>query len=364
MAMSNPAMKTKLLGALAICLLAAGCMLRDARDQQKIIADLCGMEGIVESALTTPHPMVVILVRRADADGTAHPPQIVDHFVLEQPGKWTFMAPPGRYRIAAFADNNADLVYQPGESFAATQTDRPLNCIVGARLTNIALSIPLSSPRLDQEIDVTKLQAHSIEDQTEKTLGQLTVVGEIASLADDRFSQERASDSLWRPLDAVQTTHPGIYFLDPYDARKIPVLFVHGISGSPANFSYLIEHLDRSRFQPWVYSYPSGVYLKNVADHLAQTVSNGGSGAQHGGIGGAGLPVTRCPELGLERCAAICQYFVAIFGAQGRRVRSEAFTSSCAGVGGYGARQRILAKHFCPAPSGRCPASSIVYLQG
>ncbi len=266
-------MKITIFGLLGTCMFAGGCMLMDARDQQKVIDNLCVMEGSVASASATLHPMVVILARYADASGAAHEPQIVDHFVLEQPGKWTFLAPPGLYRVAAFDDSNADLVYQPGESFAGTPADPKLTCAVGGRLTNIALSIPLSSPRLDQEIDVNKLQVRSLEAQTEKTLGQLTVVGEIASLTDDRFSLERAEDSLWRPFDAAQVTQLGIYFIEPYDARKIPVLFVHGISGSPANFSYLVEHLDRSRFQPWMYSYPSGVHLNNVANHLAQTVA-------------------------------------------------------------------------------------------
>jgi pimeloyl-ACP methyl ester carboxylesterase len=53
----------------------------------------------------------------------------------------------------------------------------------------------------------------------------------------------------------------------------VPVLFVHGINGTPANFAYLIEHLDHARFQAWVYNYPSGLYLHAVANHLNQTVA-------------------------------------------------------------------------------------------
>jgi pimeloyl-ACP methyl ester carboxylesterase len=47
---------------------------------------------------------------------------------------------------------------------------------------------------------------------------------------------------------------------------------VHGIGGSPANFRTLIERLDRRRFQPWVYYYPSGASLAAVAGHLTQTM--------------------------------------------------------------------------------------------
>jgi pimeloyl-ACP methyl ester carboxylesterase len=97
-------------------------------------------------------------------------------------------------------------------------------------------------------------------------------VGEIGSLADPRFDLSRSADGLWRPFDYVRTSHPGVYFLEPYDPNRTPVLFVHGIAGSPASFAYLIEHLDRTRFQAWVYNYPTGVYLSAVADHLSQTI--------------------------------------------------------------------------------------------
>ena len=50
------------------------------------------------------------------------------------------------------------------------------------------------------------------------------------------------------------------------------MLFVHGISGYPREFAYLIDQLDRRRFQPWFYFYPSGAYLEDVAEHLRQTV--------------------------------------------------------------------------------------------
>jgi pimeloyl-ACP methyl ester carboxylesterase len=50
------------------------------------------------------------------------------------------------------------------------------------------------------------------------------------------------------------------------------VLFVHGINGKPKNFRFLIEHLDRTKYQPWLYYYPSGVRLSGLADHLDQTM--------------------------------------------------------------------------------------------
>ena len=47
------------------------------------------------------------------------------------------------------------------------------------------------------------------------------------------------------------------------------MLFVHGVSGYPQEFSTLIEKLDHKRFQPWFYFYPSGFSLDGISTHLA-----------------------------------------------------------------------------------------------
>ena len=49
-------------------------------------------------------------------------------------------------------------------------------------------------------------------------------------------------------------------------------MFVHGITGHPANFRTIIGRMDRSRYQPFLYFYPSGGHLDVLADHLTQTM--------------------------------------------------------------------------------------------
>jgi pimeloyl-ACP methyl ester carboxylesterase len=117
-----------------------------------------------------------------------------------------------------------------------------------------------------------KFQSRSSSAQLQQTLGAATAYGVVTTLEDPRFREEHAAESLWRPYDFIFDVGPGVYFLEPYDARKIPVLFVHGINGTPSNFRYLVEHLDRTKYQPWLYYYPSGVRLASLADHLDQTM--------------------------------------------------------------------------------------------
>jgi pimeloyl-ACP methyl ester carboxylesterase len=55
----------------------------------------------------------------------------------------------------------------------------------------------------------------------------------------------------------------GLYFLEPYDPNRIPVVFVHGLASTPFNWVKTINGLQqdptiRKRYQPWVFSYATG----------------------------------------------------------------------------------------------------------
>jgi len=93
-------------------------------------------------------------------------------------------------------------------------------------------------------------------------------LGEVVDLDDPRFSSERAASGYWEPASYPRETGLGIYFLQKYDPGRTPVLFVHGAAGSPHDFEAMIGALDRRRFQPWVYHYPSGRDLGEMAGAL------------------------------------------------------------------------------------------------
>jgi pimeloyl-ACP methyl ester carboxylesterase len=55
----------------------------------------------------------------------------------------------------------------------------------------------------------------------------------------------------------------GLYFLQPYDPDRIPIVFVHGLSSSPFMWSETINELQadpqmREHYQFWVFAYPTG----------------------------------------------------------------------------------------------------------
>jgi len=89
-------------------------------------------------------------------------------------------------------------------------------------------------------------------------------VGEIREIGHPGFDRSHANDGLWAPLTMVEKVGAGIYFLEPYDPERIPVLFIHGIDGTPRDFRNMIESLDRSRFQAWAFHYPTGLRMHVV----------------------------------------------------------------------------------------------------
>jgi len=55
----------------------------------------------------------------------------------------------------------------------------------------------------------------------------------------------------------------GLYFLQPYDPAKIPLVLVHGLASSPDAFKTIINDLApepwfRQHYQIWLYNYPTG----------------------------------------------------------------------------------------------------------
>ena len=68
-------------------------------------------------------------------------------------------------------------------------------------------------------------------------------------------------ESFIRPDDARFAT--GVYLIHPYDPNKIPILFVHGLLGTPLSWQNLTNDLCSDpkvleHYQPWFFLYPTG----------------------------------------------------------------------------------------------------------
>lgn len=89
--------------------------------------------------------------------------------------------------------------------------------------------------------------------------------GTIRSLDDPIFSPQMAALGLYRPAAFLERAPMTFYALEEDLGYKIPVIFVHGIEGSPRDFLPILARLDRQRYRPWFFYYPSGQELSKVA---------------------------------------------------------------------------------------------------
>ena len=268
---SIPRMQAACLALTALLLMmVSGCMFRDIRDQVSQMESACRLDGRILAETSGPGPWVVVLAEHDDnaPGGTG---AVVDHFLMTAPGHWRFVTTPDTYRLLAFRDADADLVLDDTESLYHRRADGPLDCGSGVHHRDIVLAgsgfIP---PRQRPGVSIDRGRPRA--DDLPASLGQATAYGMLTDLDDPRFDEQVALDSLWRPVDFLRAGNAGVYFLSQYDPGKTPVLFIHGINGSPRVFTDIIDALDKDRYQPWVYYYPSGIDLTSVVDHLTGTL--------------------------------------------------------------------------------------------
>ena len=176
---------------------------------------------------------------------------------------YAFVVDPGKaYSVIAFHDRSDDEAWQPGEAAA----------ILG---DPVAFSFAPGERRIGQDIVLRPVQVlppgyapDRLEIPEDAHRGIQFHIGEVRALDDSEFAPDIGSEGMWRPLETLERHGGGVYFVEPYDPEKIPILFVHGMGGTPRDFETLLAGLDHGRFQAWFFSYPSGFRLERVANVL------------------------------------------------------------------------------------------------
>ena len=89
--------------------------------------------------------------------------------------------------------------------------------------------------------------------------------GTIRSLDDPLFAPPMATLGMYEPAAFLEAAPMMFYALEEDVGYKIPIVFVHGIGGSVRDFSDILANLDRRRFRPWFFYYPSGADLNQLS---------------------------------------------------------------------------------------------------
>lgn len=236
---------------LATVLLLAGCSVVTLGEQSRGLAKSTILVGRIATASPWDEPVVVVAC--AERNGHLEPSH---SRLLERPGEYEVIVPAGRYWLFAFGDANGNLAPDPGEpvgsysSFGSLAASGGVLSSLDFTLSEGAAALPLLGAPLPAAPPGPR---HSPQ------------AGSLVDVDDELFSETNGKRGYWAPLDRFRQSGANVYFLEPYDPGRTPVLFVHGAAGSPRDWKYFIEHLDRSRFQAWLFDFPSGVDVDTVS---------------------------------------------------------------------------------------------------
>jgi len=227
------------------------------------IAQLSSLKGRVANPLGGKGPIVVIIIS-LDEDGK-QPKAIVGERLIYGEGEFHFMQASGNFFILAFQDENEDGEFQPNERVGWHEDVAVTQVTAGVDILDILVTMRQIEESREKLPQLYVPQLAPLPNKIPQM-----VFGEVVTLEDPRFTAENGNLGMWQPSEFMKTIESGIYFLEPYNPQKIPVLFVHGVGGNPSEWKTLAQGLDRQRFQPWFYYYPSGLRLPLLGEMLSE----------------------------------------------------------------------------------------------
>lgn len=169
--------------------------------------------------------------------------------------------PAGDYQLLVVSDRDGDGFYSDFE-------------VAGGRRLSLD---PAASPDkvvgdFDIDLDIPYAPSSPVSFRLERrkttVLSESLVYprGSIRSLDDEIFSRRMATLGMYQPAAFLEEAPMMFYALEENLGYKVPVVFVHGIDGSARDFSDLVATLDRRRYCPWFFHYPSGEDLGQLSE--------------------------------------------------------------------------------------------------
>ncbi len=246
-----------------LCLLLTSCQFRALKRNLETIEQTSRISGRIVSGHDPDKPVLVALYRH-DSSATDNKNTLATYWVVYGTGSFKLFANPGRYYLLAFEDSNENMTFDPDEWVGWYGDPSLIETAPGQHYDDLEIRL-MEPDRGRQELP----ELYARKSAPIRISREYMSVGDIKELEDSDFDPANGRLGLWEPVTFVQRKLSGIFFLEPYDAEKIPVVFIHGAGGTPRDWKYLIDGLDREKFQPWVYYYPSGLRLSASAQFLA-----------------------------------------------------------------------------------------------
>lgn len=243
----------------ALLLLCSGCAMVGLRQDLAALDTAAEISGSVVVDTESRSPVFVALYKE-----TADKPTLQTYWIAYDTSEFRLFAPAGKYYLFAFEDTNENATFDPDEQVGWYGKPTLLVADAGSALRGLHLT--LRTPA-EARLALPQLYIPTIERMPLERV--IRNPGTVVPLTDRRFRKEHARKGLWEPVKFLDDPGGGLFFLEPYDAARIPVLFIHGAGGFPQQWSAVIDSLDRTRFQPWIFHYPSGLRLGFLGETLA-----------------------------------------------------------------------------------------------
>jgi len=235
-----------------MCLITMGCALIKAKADIDKSLENTVVVGRVLASSSGNGPIIV--AARAMDEGNP----VFHYTVLHESGEYELMVAPGRYQIFAYRDENSNLIYDAGEPAGHYGDQGSLRVPAVGVVFDIDIVIPHRG-------ETTAIPHGTIISSSRPNKLYSRQAGDITDLDDERFSEKNGIKGFWEPMSFFRQFGGNIYFLEEYDPEKIPILFIHGAAGTPRGWRNFVEHIDRTRFQPWFFYYPSGARIDSMS---------------------------------------------------------------------------------------------------
>ena len=193
--------------------------------------------------------------------------EVVHYTILHDYGEFELIVAKGNYYVFAYWDKNSNMIYDVGEPAGQYGAPKMVTAPAGGVVGEINISISEKAQNIDVPtgFEISSVKPHKFHSR---------LAGAIIDLDDERFSEEHGSKGYWEPLSFFKELGGNIYFLEEYDPKKIPILFIHGATGTPKGWKYFVDNIDRTRFQPWFFYYPSGTRIQGMSYLLLWKLEN------------------------------------------------------------------------------------------
>ena len=251
----KPSISRKMCIALVVaCFTAAGCSLINLKKEVTTALEGTCIVGRIQAKCKGTGPIIVAAYSMGEER------KIANYTVLHDSGEYEIGLVKGEYYVFAYRDENSNLVYDEGEAAGHYGVQE----FVDARKVSVVYDIDIVIPEEGRTIEIPP--GFKISSVRPKKL-RSRQAGAITDLDDERFSRENGVKGFWEPISFFGEFGGNIVFLEEYDPEKTPVLFIHGAGGTPKSWKYFADNIDRTRFQPWLFYYPTGFRIESMS-HL------------------------------------------------------------------------------------------------